>query len=212
MVERAHPDDKGFNDMYFGLKKNPYRAKLYERYQFCNQFIKNKDICDFPCGTGWGTSLLKGYKSVIGYDISEEAVTFAKKRFAGKKINFDVANMISVPLPEDSLDVLLCLEGFEHVEKEVGLKFLEECKRVVKRDGLIIMTCPVLNEFGNATSNPYHLNEYDEKELISLLNENFRIVKLDRLVAPDSPIYRIVLSNIKGYRYVSSFTQPLKKK
>ena len=133
MAERAHPEDVGFKDKFWGLKKNPYKRKLYERYLFCNKFIKNKIVCDIPCGTGWGTSLLKNYKKILGFDISQEAVDYANKKYSGDKISFKVANMNSIPIDSDSVDVLLCLEGFEHVKKEVGLMFIEECKRVLKR-------------------------------------------------------------------------------
>src|SRR5687767_14242289 len=34
MAERAHPNDPGFRDSWFGLKRNRYKQKLYERYRF----------------------------------------------------------------------------------------------------------------------------------------------------------------------------------
>jgi len=32
MIERAHPEDAGFKDKFFGLVKTRYKKKLYERY------------------------------------------------------------------------------------------------------------------------------------------------------------------------------------
>ena len=61
MAERAHPEHKGFKDKFFGLFKNKYKQNLYKRYLFCNDYISNKIVLDVPCGTGWGTSLLRGY-------------------------------------------------------------------------------------------------------------------------------------------------------
>ena len=165
MAERAHPDDTGFKDKFFGLKKNPYREALKRRYAYCNPYIQGKIVIDIPCGTGWGTSMLKGYKRITGIDNSAEAVEFAKKRYPIFNMAFMVGSMEKIDLDDSSIDVVICLEGFEHVEKEVGLQFLAETKRILRDKGLIIMTSPVLDENGNGSGNPYHLCEYPEAEL-----------------------------------------------
>jgi len=201
MPERAHPDLPGFKNKFFGLIKNKYRQKLFERYHFCNEFVKGRKVLDIPCGVGWGTSLLKRAAFIIGIDISNEAIDYAKKHYENKNRKFYSGLMQSIPLENDSIDVVLCLEGFEHVTKNIGAKFIEESKRVLRQEGLLIMTCPVLNEYGKPTGNPYHLCEYAEYELIEILNRNFRILSLDRIDGPDGPEYRAVLSNIKVGRY-----------
>ena len=201
MVERAHPEVPGFKDRLLGLKKSHYKKKLYERYKFANKFIKGKKVLDIPCGVGWGTSLLKGATSVIGIDISKEAIDYAKKHYENDNRKFYIGDMQFIPLENNSIDVLICLEGFEHVTKDIGLDFIKESIRVLKQDGLLIMTCPVLNEEGKTTGNPYHLSEYPEYELIEILNKNFRIFRLERIKGPDGPEYRAVLINIKKGRY-----------
>jgi len=200
-AERAHPEHPGFKDKFFGLIKSKYKYKLYERYLFCNKYIKRKKVLDIPCGVGWGTSLLKRAISIIGIDISKEAINYAKKHYEKKNRKFYVGDMQYVPLEDDSIDVIICLEGFEHIPKDIGARFIEESKRVLRQEGLLIMTCPVLNEYGKPTGNPYHLNEYPEYELIEILNKNFKILRLERIDGPDGPEYRAVLSNIKEGRY-----------
>lgn len=201
MAERAHPGDPGFKDKFFGLIKSKYKQKLYERYNFCNDYIKGKKVVDIPCGVGWGTSLLKRTAFVTGIDISKDAIDYAKEHYENKNRKFYVGDMQSIPLKDDSIDVIICLEGFEHVPKNTGTRFIEESKRVLRPDGLLIMTCPVLNEHGKSTGNPYHLCEYPEYELIEMLNEKFRILSLERIDGPDGPEYRAVLLNIKERRY-----------
>lgn len=201
MSERAHPEDPGFRDKFFGLIKSKYKQKLYERYNFCNKYVRKKKVLDIPCGVGWGTSLLKRTTFVIGIDISNDAIDYAKKHYENKNRKFYVGDMQSIPLKDDSIDLIICLEGFEHVTKNTGTRFIEESKRVLRPDGLLIMTCPVLNEYGRLTGNPYHLCEYLEYELIEMLNEKFRILSLERIDGPDGPEYRAVLLNIKEGRY-----------
>lgn len=199
MAERAHPEHKGFKDKCFGLIKNKYKQKLYERYLFCNDYIRNKIVLDVPCGTGWGTSILKEYKEVYGLDICKEAIEYATIHFPG---NFVVASMSEMPFDENTFDVVICLEGLEHVSTDIGARFIEEIKRVLKPCGLLIVTCPVLNEKGETTGNPYHLYEYPEYELVEILNKNFRILSLERIKGPDGPEYRAVVSNFKEKRYI----------
>ena len=201
MSERAHPEDPGFKDNFFGLIRNKYKWKLYERYNFCNGYIKGKKVLDIPCGVGWGTSLLKRAAFIIGIDISNEAIDYAKKHYESKNRKFYVGDMQSIPLKDNSIDVVICLEGFEHVPKNIGARFIEESKRLLRQDGLLIMTCPVLNEHGKSAGNPYHLCEYPEYELIEMLNNKFRILCLQRVKGPDGPEYRAVLLNIKEGRY-----------
>src|SRR4030042_3275907 len=120
MAERAHPDLNGFKDKLFGLIKSPYKKNLYSRYEFCNKYIKNKVVLDIPCGMGWGTSLLKGYKSLFGVDIGKEAIKEAKNRYPG--MNFKVGSMINIEFKDSFFDVIVCLEGLEHITFLEGQK------------------------------------------------------------------------------------------
>ncbi len=202
MAERAHPEDPGFQDKWWRLKKSPYRRRLLERYRFCNEWIRNKRVADIPCGVGWGTSMLRGAQLITGIDIAPDAVEYATQHFANRHLDFKVGSMSEIPMSDNSLDVVVCFEGFEHVAREVGSAFLAESKRVLQRDGLLLMTCPVLNEWGEDTGNPYHVCEYPEEELIEMINRNFRVLHLDRIPGPDGPEYRIVASNLGSSRYV----------
>ena len=156
---------------------------------------------DIPCGVGWGTSLLRGAAFIVGVDISAEAIDYAKKHYENKRRKFYVGNMQSIPMKDTSVDIVICLEGFEHVSKDTGAIFIKESKRVLRPDGLLIMTCPVLDERGKSTGNPYHLCEYPEYELIHMLNKNFSVLSLERIKGPDGPEYRAVLLNIKQTLY-----------
>ena len=89
----------------------------------------------------------------------------------------------------------------DNISKNICSRFIKESKRVLRENGLLIMTCPVLNDYGESTGNPYHLYEYPEYELIEVFNKNFRILCLERIKGPDGPEYRAILLNIKEGRY-----------
>ena len=69
------------------------------------------------------------------------------------------ADMTNIPFQDDSVDVVVCLEGFEHVSEAVGIKFLDEVVRITADDGLLVMTIPVILPGRKHSGNPHHLHE-----------------------------------------------------
>lgn len=149
MAERANPDDEGFKKKWrirwIGgflpipeIITNPYREALYWRYQIVAQHCKGKNVIDIPCGMGWGTSMLSGCKSLLGIDISGEAISDAKNRY-GSIAEFQIGDMSSLNIPDSSVDLISCLEGIEHVTTEIGSSFVRECWRILRPDGEVII-------------------------------------------------------------------------
>lgn len=194
MAERAHPNDPGFQG------DSIYKEKMFQRYEWCNQFIKDKDVLDIPCGCGWGTYQLKGYRTCYGMDICMEAIEFARMHYDKRgRCEFVREDMLSfygedVNHPSNrKYDVIICMEGYEHVEQTVGLKFLENVQKALRPGGLLLMTCPVLSPEGKHSGNPYHLYEPDETDLMMIVSSRFRVISIERQEFPDNPIYRMVL-------------------
>jgi len=187
MSERAHPHDPAFQDKWVikrlcgvipipWLRRNPYRTALERRYRWVSEQCAGKDVLDIPCGVGWGTAKIKGARSIFGVDLSEEAISEAKKRF-GSIAEFSVGDMQRLMFPDDSLDVVCCLEGIEHVPTEIGAVFLREAYRVLRPNGQLMISSPYCRHQAHS-GNPYHVHEYRPQEIIDLLRRHFRIGNL----------------------------------
>jgi GT2 family glycosyltransferase/radical SAM superfamily enzyme YgiQ (UPF0313 family)/SAM-dependent methyltransferase len=187
MAERAHPEDPGFR------QGSPYREQLLKRYRLANQHLIGGICLDIPCGVGWGTSLLKATR-VIGLDISREAVEYGKSHYSG--FDFIVGDMQHIPLPAKHVDNVVCLEGLEHVTKDIGRKFLAEAHRILKDEGVMILTVPVILPGGKHSGNPYHLYEYPIQELKDILGQHFLVKLFDLQPGPDNPLVFIVAQKI----------------
>lgn len=187
MQERIHPNHPDFRNKWLGLKRNPYRKLFFQRHKFSNRYIKDKVVLDIPCGLGWGTSLLK-CREVYGVDISKEAIEYAVNHYPG---NFLVGDMKDIPFSSLFFDVIICLEGYEHVTKEIARCFLKESVRLLKSSGLIIVTTPLLNN-GKHSGNPHHLHEYEREEFLKMVNVNFKTIYLDSVRSPGGEILRFV--------------------
>lgn len=195
MAERAHPELDGYKSRFWGLVKNHYLKHLCMRYKFCDEYVKQKVVLDMPCGTGWGASLLKGAKQIFGVDVSQEAVSYGRKRFP--RLRLAVGDCGDLPFRGEMFDVVICLEGLEHFEPTKAPQFLDEAHRVTKSDGLFIITCPILDDEGKSTGNPYHLKEYDHQELVGMLNDRFQILRLEKFKGPDGPEIKAVCRVIR---------------
>jgi len=182
MAERAHPEDPAYQE-------SGYEKYLYERYAFCQPYVVKKRVLDVPVGTGWGASILRDCSILVGLDLAYEAVSYGKEHYPG--IHFAAGSMPFLPFGDGSFDVILCLEGFEHVYFQEAVRFLAEARRVLVPGGLLIMTIPLLKN-GRHSGNPYHTFEYEEESLQSIFEDGFQAGHVDRLEGPDGPVLRWV--------------------
>jgi len=150
------------------------------RYAFALNFCKDKIVLDLACGVGYGSYYLlkNGAKSVIGVDISRDAITYAKSHYIHPKIEFIVGDATKLPFSDNSFDVIVSFETIEHVKGYE--KYLLECKRILKRRGIFICSSPNkrLSSPRGTSSNPYHLQEFYLEEFCEMMNENFKDVEL----------------------------------
>ena len=133
------------------------------------------DVLDIPCGMGWGTSLLKGCRTLYGMDVAEDAVAEATKRY-GRRIQFCIGDMAQLDFADTSLDVVICLEGIEHVPEEVGESFIRESARVLRPNGTLLLSSPHCHTQEHS-GNPFHLKEYRPEELTELLQTRYAIAE-----------------------------------
>lgn len=158
-----------------------YHKQMYfdhiRRYEFASEFVKNKQVLDVACGTGYGSLLLakSAARRVFGIDISKKTIKYAQKHYPHKKLKFVVGDATDIPLANNSVDVVVCFETLEHVKKY--RKLLDEVKRVLRKNGLLVISTP--NKLlSNRGDNPYHVREFGEKEFGDILENNFSDVKI----------------------------------
>lgn len=183
MAERAHPEDSDFQDRWIWARRfkgliplpqkvrNPWKQGLISRYKFCQPYASGKRVIDAPCGVGWGTSLLRQTRRLVGIDMNQEAVQYARSHYSNKA-DFMVGDMRQLPFADESFDLVICLEGIEHVPVEIGELFVKEAARVLSPSGRIILTNPLPDV--NRAPNPYHAHEYTLSELEGLIKPWFK--------------------------------------
>lgn len=152
--------------------------KIY--FNLLNKFYKNSNkliILDTGCGTGNMLEHFKKYGSLIGMDISEEALYFCRLRGHKRLIG---ASVTSLPFVDKSFDLIAALGVICQLEVKDDLQALEEFYRVLRKEGRVILQVPAYNflksEHDKAVYTRYRYTKDEIK--IKMEQIGFRVEKI----------------------------------
>lgn len=167
--ERADPDE-----MSQLLMESEHRG----RYLWAAALAAGRTVIDAGCGTGYGSEILAGAgaKSVVGVDISQEAIDYASATYSGPRRKFRLGSLHDLPFEEASFDLAVCFEVIEHVEDQ--RRAIAELRRVLNPTGVLAISSP--NRDVYPPGNPHHVHEFAPAELEGVLAEKFANVYLYR--------------------------------
>jgi len=152
--------------------------KTMLRYSFVSKFIKKSDvILDAACGFGYGSAYFSKFcKNVYALDLAENNIKFGESTYSFANINWILGDVTALPFENDKFDVYVSFETFEHLPLNTIDNYIEEAIRVVKKDGLFILSTPN-SETRQNIHNPFHIKEYSFQELSSILKQYFKNIK-----------------------------------
>lgn len=132
-------------------------------------------VLDAGCGEGYGAALLaESAAQVVACDYDAESIAHVRARYPVHAVR---TNLTPLPVRSGSVDVLVNCQVIEHLWDQAG--FLAECRRVLRADGVLLVTTPNRLTFspGQTTPlNPFHTRELAADELAELLRDTgFRI-------------------------------------
>ncbi|MDA8271361.1 MAG: glycosyltransferase, partial [Actinomycetota bacterium] len=145
------------------------------RYAIALHLVKNKDVLDLGCGEGYGADFIaRSARSVVGIDISEEAITHARKTYHGKNLKFLTGSCAAIPLNNKSVDVVVSFETIEHHSQHTEM--MQEIKRILRDKGVLILSTPDKREYTDirGQKNEFHVKELYKAQLGRLLNKYFK--------------------------------------
>ena len=162
------------------MKAEQFSYQLYD-YIF-NSFYnvgKGKTVLDLCCGRGAGIAYLhKTYenRSSIGIDFSNRNIELCKKFQKSNSIKFTLADAEKLPLDNESVDVVICIESSHCFGNFKGV--LNEVQRVLSKKGVFLLADFV----GNSDKEDYESNFRDFLKLVDKkdISENvLTALKLD---------------------------------
>lgn len=144
-----------FSNRELIVRRNTYRLRIHDGDFFVNRHLKKfiytqiplliqsgMKVGDVGCGGQPFRTLIESYGGqYLGIDVVQN----------DKNTVDIVADIRSIPLPPESLDVIICTEVLEHVYEPI--EALRELYRILKPTGTILLTTPF--------SYPIHEAPYD---------------------------------------------------
>jgi SAM-dependent methyltransferase len=158
------------------------RFQHIARYEWAAEFAAGARVLDAACGTGYGSRLLAGAgaASVVGVDVDPATVEVASGSLASPRLSFACADAAELPLAAGSIDLYTSFETIEHIAADE--QFVAEAARVVRPGGRFLCSTPnrlltnPRTTIADQPFNRFHIREYSQPELDTLLRRHFREV------------------------------------
>jgi ubiquinone/menaquinone biosynthesis C-methylase UbiE len=162
-------------------KIQKYSLQMYH-YLAAKADLQGKAVLEIGSGRGGGAKHVATFfkpTSYIGLDIASNAVDLANKIHHVPGLKFIQGSAESIPLPDNSIDVILNVES-SHGYGRVDI-FLKEVKRVLKPGGKLLLV-----DFRNSTKNmELFLGQLKDSGLLQLSQEDITPKVIESIEAED---------------------------
>ncbi len=159
-------------------------------------------ILDVGCGTGANLEMLANYGATKGVDVSDEALSFCKKRGL---TNVEKGLAESLPFEDGIFDLVTAFDVVEHLDDDV--KGLREMRRVLNDNGKALFFVPAfMFLWGVQDDVSHHRRRYNKKEFIEKLkNAGFEIERITyaNIIFFFPILFGRLLMKMTGYRPAS---------
>jgi len=143
--------------------------RMCQRYYWAKNYCIDKDVLEVGCGSGQGLGYLEKFsKSIEGGDYSEEILKTPKKYYE-ERITIKQFDAHSLPYEDNSKDVIIIFEAIYYLQSfDI---FLKECNRVLRNDGLLLISSANKDLF-DFNASPFTYEYYGVSELTKILRSN----------------------------------------
>jgi ubiquinone/menaquinone biosynthesis C-methylase UbiE len=163
--------------------------------------VRGKTVLDLGCGTGENIiPLLKRGARVIGIDISPHLIAIAKKRLSNANLEASLSSgdAYATGLPDESVDAIFSIALIHHLDIKI---VREEMRRVLRKDGVIILREPIRFSKGYARVRRLlpaqeDVSEYEHpltREELATMTQPFRVEGTRYFRLPFIPLVSRVL-------------------
>lgn len=167
--------------------------KHIARYNLAMRFCEGKDVLDIACGTGYGTNMLGWVaKSVVGVDIDEATINYAKMNYRGKFMVGELGDF-----SYGKYDTIVSFETIEHI-KDLQ-KAQDNLSNLLTPGGYIVYSVPLYENYHNE----FHQHKFTVDSGLALfpeftntsyvIQDGMNFIKND----PKKPFTYLIVSKVK---------------
>lgn len=173
-------DYKKYNDQLFSRW-----APIYDGFELILSDIRknaiqqinptNKSVLDVATGTGsLAVELSNSAKRVVGIDLSSQMLDVAEKKRKKKNLTFLQMDASKMEFDDEEFDIVTISLGLHDMPLEIRTLVLEEIKRVLKKDGkLLILEHDLPKNPLFASLSAYLINIFESKYFLDFLKSDF---------------------------------------
>lgn len=107
----------------------------FKQYWIYNNIREGSRVLDVGCGSGTLNLLKSKNVYLVGTDLSEKALEQALLAGYDEAV---LCDSFDVPYPDNSFDAVVSLDVLGHIENEIKDIYLEEWRRLLKVDGVML--------------------------------------------------------------------------
>lgn len=156
----------------------PLEVPIHGRVRICLEMLKqqnphNKVIVDIGSSFGWlEKEIVKMRpKKVIGIEPSTDAVNFAKKTVKGAE--FVVGHAGNIDIQDNFADIVIMYDVIEHIPPGTEQQTLDRLYKILKKDGLLLLSTPFDNFFSKFLDPAWYLGHrhYSQESLKNMFKK-----------------------------------------
>jgi ubiquinone/menaquinone biosynthesis C-methylase UbiE len=151
--------------------------------------LSHPTILDIGCGTGVVLSELEKLGTATGFDYSEHALDFCRKRGLKRLVQGDAHRL---PFADATFDAVIGLDVFEHLERDE--EAFRQVQRILKPGGILILSVPAfMSLWGPHDVALMHFRRYRKNEVARKLRAaGLRPIKLSYSVFLLFPLVAVI--------------------
>ena len=152
-IKNYYEESNYYEDNLIGFADLGSRFQKYRINKLLEIYRPGKDEKVVDIGCGWGTfcfALAPLCHEVTGIDYSKKSIEMCLEHRDKRGLNnieFICADAQKIPLSNETYDVIVCADIFEHLYPDVFEKVLNECARLLKKGGKLIAWTPHRGHF-----------------------------------------------------------------
>jgi len=190
-------------------------GRHFARYAHARPYARGRRVLDAACGTGFGSAYLaRAAEAVLGLDLDERVIAFAREHFAADNCRFAVHDLHEPIRGEDPFGLVTSFETLEHVTDP------DRCVRhlagALAGDGVALISVPNGTKERLGGGKHYHPNQFSAGQFHDLLGGHFgRVEPFSQVYRKDLAHYLRRLTGRRGrpaenYRFEPGFDEHAK--
>ena len=182
--------NSGYYDIVYKKKGGIQSAWHKLKFNFVKKQINPKGVhLDVGCGPGTFIGMFKS-KACKGLDISKRQINYAKKTYQTRNKKFYLIKNNKFPFKSDCFDTISIIELIEHLDRQSINRMINESFRVLKKNGLLIITTPnynslwpilemLVNKFSKVSYEEQHITKLNKTKLDKFISKKkFKIIRV----------------------------------